>query len=252
MSTFIKIKSLLKQLLPTGRGFKMPLDGDGDKFIEVNAASNASTYDDIVSTLNAILPDNANFTADDATDWEKRLGMIVSPLVDLEIRKAAIIRKMNHPGTIPARQSSDYIESQLHLAGFTDAYVHANRDFLSVYEILSIGYPIQLGDNQLGDAQLGNVFSYHSGCFHTVQLGDVQLGSWQLGTNVWCDIIANHIDLDIDKLFYIGENYRTFVIGGAVFGDFGNVDPDRIDEFRQLVLKLKPANSVAILLLNYT
>ena len=33
------LKKLAKQLLPTGRAFRMPSNGDGDKFLEAIAAS---------------------------------------------------------------------------------------------------------------------------------------------------------------------------------------------------------------------
>lgn len=252
MTVFNKIKSLIKQLLPTGRAFRMPIGGDGDKLIEATADGLARTYNDIQSTLDAILPDNSNFTEDDATDWEIRLGMIVNPDVDLEIRKSAIIRKMNHPGTIRARNSADYFQDQLHQAGFTDLFVHANNDYLSIYEILSIDGNFQLGDFQLGDQQLADVYSFFSDCFALIQLGDYQLGQWQLGSYKWCDIIANHIDKSIDEDFYIGNDKRTFIIGGETFGSFGELETSRLNEFRQLVLRLKPVESVAINLINYT
>jgi uncharacterized protein YmfQ (DUF2313 family) len=252
MSTFVKIKSLIKQLLPTGRAFRMPIGGDGDKLIEATSEGLARVHDDIQSTLNAILPDNSNFTEDDATAWEIRLGMIVNPLVDLEIRKSAIIRKMNHPGTIKARQSADYFQEQLHLAGFTGVFVHANNDYLSIEEILNEGEGYQLNDFQLGDSQLGDAYSIYSDCFEVIQLGDYELGAWQLNSYKWCDIIANHIDKELDSRFFIGNDKRTFVIGGELFGKFGDIPAGQVNEFRQLVLKLKPVESVALLLINYT
>ena len=250
MSSFSRIKQLMKQLFPTGRAFRMV--NDGDKLIEAVSEGKSRAYDDIVSTLDAILADNANFTEDDATAWEIRLGMIVNPGLTLEERKMAILRKYNHPGIIQARQSADYFEDQLHAAGFTSIFVHENVDNLNIEQILALNADlIQLGDAQLGDNQLGNPFSFFSPCLSKYQLGDAQLGGIQLGSTTWCDIIANHIDVELDKNFLIGPNNRTFIIGGSVIGEFGTLDSERISEFRQMVLKMKPVNSVAYLLINY-
>jgi len=52
--------------------------------------------------------------------------------------------------------------------------------------------------------------------------------------------------------FNIGSNLTsTFFIGGAVLGDFVNVDLLRRDEFRQLILKTKPVQTVGYLLVDY-
>ena len=138
------IKKLVRQLLPTGRAFSMK--NDGGKLINATAEGQTKLHNDILSTLDSILPDNDNFTADDANDWEVRLGMIVNPDLSLEIRKKAIIRKMNHPGSIPARQSADYLENQIHAAGFSDGvYVHENINNWDIEQILSITSNNQMG-----------------------------------------------------------------------------------------------------------
>lgn len=251
MSSFDRIKKLTRQLLPTGRALRMV--DEGDKLIEATVEGQSRLFDDITSTLFAILADNDNFTEQDATEWEIRLGMIVSTGLDLETRKEAILRKYNHPGTIEARQSADYVEGQLQDAGFVDVFVHENVNNLSIEQILTAGESalIQLGDAQLGDNQLGNPFSFFSSCLTKLQLGNVQLGSPQLGSTNWCDKIANNIDVSLDEFFFIGPNNRTFVIGGAIFGTFGEIEAIRTDEFRQLVLRIKPVNSIAFLLINY-
>ena len=81
----------------------MPENSYLENLMYALSLSENQAYNDALAIQNSILPDNAEFTADDATDWERRLGMIISPLVDLELRKLAIRRKMNHPGDIKAR-----------------------------------------------------------------------------------------------------------------------------------------------------
>jgi hypothetical protein len=66
-------------------------------------------------------------------------------------------------------------------------------------------------------------------------------------------LVANSLSASADSSFDIGENYRsTFFIGGEIPGTFADVDANRETEFRQLILKLKPSQTIAYLLINYT
>lgn len=226
MPVFDRIMKLTKQLYPKGRAFKIPFESDFEKMHEGLAASETRFYDDSTGLLDSILPDNDNFTEQDATDWERRLGLITNTAVLLADRKTAILRKMNHPGTIPARQHFLYIEGQLQLAGFS-VFVHENT----------------LGETP-GDVSgtPGNLVTH----------GQVNHGSTNHGSSFF-DKVANSIDSDSDLGFATGANLlATFFIGDAVKGDFANVPKNRETEFRQLILKLKPAQTVAFLFINYT
>ena len=206
---------------------------------------------DSLSILDSILPDNDNFTVYDAELWEQRLGLISNPLVSLADRKLAIIRKMNHPGDILARQSADYIQGQLQLAGF-NVYVHENLNGQSPQSIIAnANAPFTLGSFQLNDQQLGDPFSVFDEFFDEVQLNDSQLGDFQLSENVFNNKVVNNIEAQKDVFFNYGSIERTFVIGGQTFGTFADVDNQRELEFRQLILKLKPAQTVGFLLINY-
>lgn len=229
-----KIVSLTKQLYPTGRAFKMPKFGYLDKLHNALAESENQAYSDAVSILNSMLPDNDGFTADDATDWERRLGLITNESVSLADRKLAIIRKINHPGTIPARQNYLYLQGQLQAAGF-DVYVYENRfpDGGGGYETY----------NPLTVSGGAGSFAY--------QHGDLQHGDFQHGA-AFQNICVNHIDEAEDWLFNIGSNLKsTFFIGGTPIGTFANIDANRKREFRQLILKIKPVQTVAYLFVNY-
>ena len=164
----------------------MPENSYLENLMYALSLSENQAYNDALAIQNSILPDNAEFTADDATDWERRLGMIISPLVDLELRKLAIRRKMNHPGDIKARQHFLYIEGQLRAAGF-DVYVYENRFpyggsyyTRTLFDIIGgVGIDdLQHGDSQHGDSQHGGTYS---------------------------NIIANYIDEVIDSNFSISE-----------------------------------------------
>lgn len=228
------ISALSKQLFPTGRAWKMPVNGWLESLMYALSLSENKAYNNAVELLSVILPDNDNFTEDDAQDWERRLGMITGLGVLLEDRKKAIKRKMNHPGDIKARQHFLYIEGQLQAAGFS-VYVYENRFpygggtyyTRSIFDILGNAgvNQFQHDDFQHGDAQHGGSFA---------------------------NIIVNYIDEVQDSRFFVTDNLRnTFFIGGNTLGSYANIPANRKEEFRQLILKLKPAQMVGYLLINY-
>lgn len=252
MSLATKLLNLARQLYPTGKAFKMPVGGYLEAMHKGLGKSEERFYIDALALLYSILPDNANFTSDDATDWERRLGLITNLDVDLEDRKAAIKRKMNHPGTIKARQHRLYLQTQLQAAGF-NVWVHENIPEINpIYWLIDQLYG-QLGDSQLNDDQLGDFFSAHPELVYFIQLDDAQLGDAQLGEYFWINKVVNYITKEKDLFFSIGNNFRSvFFIGGETAGTYASVDTEREAEFRQLILKIKPAQSVALLFINYT
>ncbi len=257
-----KILKLTKQLYPNGRAFKMPKDGILEKVHKALNASETQAYEDAISILNSILPDNLGFTEQDATDWEKRLGMITNTSVSLADRKLAIKRKLNHPGNIPARQHYLYLQGQLQAAGF-DVYVHENIPEQSPLDIMNSvnNYAVgQMGDGQFGDFQFGDILDIYSDLIVLVarsdfQFGDGQMGDFQLGVKdiggyEFKNKVANSIYNDI--YFRVLPTYTsTFFIGGEIKGAFTTVDTNREKEFRQLILRTKPAQTIAYLLINY-
>jgi hypothetical protein len=141
----------------------------------------------------------------------------------------------------------------LQAAGF-DVWVHENipeTDPVS-YGAAGLGDIGQLGTYELGDGELGDGSDIIFNTILTqVQLGTFQLGQAQLG---WAfnNKVANNIDPSLDLYFDTGINYRSsFFIGGQTYGTFADVAASRESEFRQLILQLKPANTVAFIYINY-
>ncbi len=234
MAIIDKIKTLTKQLLPTGRAFWIPVGGDFEKLLDGLHASEARAYADAVSILDSALPDNDNFSTSDASAWERRLGLITNPLVSLADRKLAIKRKMAHPGTIKARQNYRYLEGQLQAAGF-DVYVYENR------------FPDGFGGY---NTESPSVFSLEPDPSVAIQHGDVQHGDSQHGGTLG-NMISNSIDQTIDDIFVVTNLRNTFFVGGPTPGSWADVDADRENEFRQLILKIKPVQTVGFLLIHY-
>lgn len=250
MSFASKILSLTKKLYPTGRAFRFPDDGVIDKIHKGLAVSENQAFSDALSVLNSILPDNDNFTTDDAAMWEIRLGLISDTSVSLTDRKAAVLRKMNHPGNIPARQHYLYVERSLRLANF-DVWVHENIAGISPQEYIATGYTLaQHGDFEHGELEHGDDIS--QSIFGAYEHGMIEHGMIEHGGLFYNNVVANHIDKELDYPFNHGANFRaSFFIGGEDFGTFANVQASREAEFRQLILTLKPANTIAFIFINY-
>jgi len=190
----------------------------------------------VVLILN-LLPDNDNFTSDDASDWERRLGMITNTLTPLADRKLTIKRKMNHPGDIPARQNYLYLEGQLQAAGFTNLYVYENRFALypTGYETRS---PLAVSGG-IGATAFRHGQRRHGQLRHGVIYDPTKR-------------VINYIEEDLDQLFDVGLNLRsTFFVAGNPIDSFPSVLSSRKDELRQLILMLKPAQTIAYLGINY-
>jgi hypothetical protein len=131
-----------------------------------------------------------------------------------------------------------------YLGGLPRVAVHDNFGFnsivssFSVVEILTATKtPVEVsGDTSLLEA---------------VQYGQVEYGQADYGY-VFTNKIANSINESDDLYFDIGSDLSaTFFIGGSTIGSYANVPLSRHDEFRQLILKLKPVQNVGFLFINY-
>lgn len=228
------ILALTRQLYPSGRAFKFPFGGTLEKLHAGLALSEERAYLDAVGLLDSALPDNDNFLAADATAWEKRLGLITNEATALADRKLAISRKMAHPGTIKARQHYLYLQGQLQAAGF-NVYVFENI------------FPAYIGGLETRTPSVVSGVGNES-----VQHGELQHGDIQHGGNEWKDYIVNNVDQILDLGFIVSPNLKsTFFIGGNPVGTFANVPIAREKEFRQLVLKIKPVQTLAYLFINF-
>lgn len=230
-----QIGKLTCLLYPRARAFKITVGSNFDKFHKAIGDVQSSLMRDSFRVLDALIPDNANFSADDATFWERVLGLAIDPSISLADRKMAIRRKMAHPLDQICRQNYRFIQKQLQDAGF-NVYVHENW--------------FDLGGGTFGTKTPEEIIgplpttAYHS---TTLYHGVTTHGA------VFNHKIANSLDRDVDASFVIGSNYvSTFYVTGGDIDDFANIPADREKEFRQLILLLKPLQAVGFLFVNYT
>lgn len=222
------INSLSNQLYPTGRAFNQSENGTFSKINEALNLSFVRVLKDSKSFINSLFPDNDEFTEEDASLWEYRLGLIDSSNTSLDLRKKSIRRKMGFPNGIQPRQNPNFIESQLRLAGF-DVYVHENS---KPYKTPSDLVTVSASNSQHGgDSQHGGGYSHGGGNFA---------------------VIANSLD-EFETYSIGGESnlWATFFIGGKVLGESASVPLNRLKEFKETVIKLKPAHTVAFIFINF-
>ena len=220
---------LNNDLYPTGRAWQ---NFDSSILRVLHQALNMSSarlVEDAISTINSTFPDTELFDESDVLIWEYRLGLITNLNTPLTERREAVLRKLAFPNNTLGRQSRLYIEHQLQLAGF---------DIV----VLENSFPYRTPDEVLGDVA-GEI--QHA--------DDVQHGNSTQHGGANFEVIANSIDPG--ENFAIGgdENlYATFFIVRLEAGILTAVDievsQEREKEFRELVLKLKPASTVAYIL----
>lgn len=224
---------LASQLYPTGRAFYMKKGGVMNNTHLAFNRSFIRLVEDAKSTIDSTFPDNENFTADDCSLWEYRFGMVTDTSLSVQQRRAAIYRRMSRGRNIPARQHKNYIEAQLQLAGF-DVYVFENgfiEGGVKVYKkpediIAGLAGEVQHG----GDSQHG-IGMQHGG-------GNSQ-------------VIAN--SYKPNEIYSVSDErlWASFFISGPNLGDMASIPEKRQEEFRELVLKLKPAHLIAFTFVNY-
>lgn len=233
------LESIIKQrrlLLPTGRAWRAPDGSYMNKLFLGLGEAQAQAYEGGVAVLDAILADNSRFTSDDATMWEKKLGLITNLAVPLADRMAAIRRKYAAPGIQPAHGHYLYIERQLQAAGF-NVWVHENR-----FPLYPSGYE---------SVPPTDIYPTPSNYTSEYQYDDFQYGDPQFGL-YYTNMVVNSIYQAQDNSFNLGGTFAAiFFIGGQTLGTYASVLASREIEFRQLILSLKQTQLAASLFINY-
>jgi hypothetical protein len=231
-----QLLDLTDQLYPTGRAWRL---FNGNHFEQLHKAINESFLqlrEDCLSFLNSAIPDNEEFDEKDCIYWEGKLGLISNPNLTIELRKQIIVNKLSFPRNIKARQSLAYIQKQIELYGFTDVKVYANifYDINGQYYYMT---PLEVGGNAIAVTQHGGITQHGNSTQH----GD---GNFE--------VIANEAG---EESYSTGGNqnlWATFFIASPNgLYQKGTVDANRKQEFRELILKLKPAHLVAFTFINY-
>lgn len=199
-----------KQLYPNGHAFNV---SDNTNRAKIHGSINALFYDyleQLKSLVNgAIASDGIDET--EIAFLENRYGVYYVDGLTLEERLERVKQRMTYPNGIVNRSSAAWIEHVLRSFGF-DVLVSENDN--TSPQIISSFSKKQYGNSLYGDANYGG-YQY--------------------------DVIANSM-FDGERYSFGGNLWATFFIQIIT-----PIDTNRIKEFRELVLKLKPAHLVAIL-----
>lgn len=245
------IKNLYLQSMPKGRAFDWSNSVYGKALFQSFANVDSDYLQTTQDILDGMFPSNSNFDVEDARKLEKRYGILINEELTLSERKQSIEDRLSYPNGIYARQSASYMQYRLRRAGF-DVYVHENR-----FESPTTNRA-RSGIARSGDARSGDVYKYY-----TVENNNI---SYTEEINNYIDVIADNMS-DVSRsgvarsgvsrssnsiTSYTDEELRfTFFIGGETFPDFADVSQQRKDEFRHLILKLKPCQTKGFLIINY-
>lgn len=233
-----KIKLLLKQLSPNGRAFRMRPFGDFDKFADVHAKSFGRASVDISQVLDYLFPDNTRYNIETATEWMKVLGIFNSGSLTLEEMTAAIISRWLYPNNTTGSAYYYTISLAIQAAGFA-AGVYENRFYEGGQWITKT--PEQLWSELMSVAICG-----------VPMCGETECGTEYLGMPV--QRVVQYISEEQDSHFSISPNMRCtfFVASSDDISVKATLPLSRKDEFRQLLIQLKPIQAVGLAYINYT
>lgn len=223
-------------LLPTGRAWRLYRTGNNKnnmyKLFESIGVVKSTFYESCIGILNMLIPDNNNFTNEDATKWES-IMLLETNISDLDTRRAIIHQRMSLKGNSRYKLSAKYIEKQLQNAGF-DVYIHENR----------------ILNTTTGRYERSDWSGYITSVLY--EHGMVQHGEIEHGQSKNIGILANYIDAQKDESFLVGNNWGSiFIVGGQTLGTRATIDVTKELAFRKLLLQIKPLNTVGILLIDF-
>jgi hypothetical protein len=211
-----EFETLNQQLYPTGRAWWRVPGTVFSLFNEALSLSDSRLYSAIQNMQLGLIADNYNITDIDIERWESVYG-IVSRGTRQE-RIDLINQRMSYPNNILARQSIGFIELQLNNAGF-DVSLNYDPDYNP------------------------------KGAIHDEFLFGTKVHGAIPETYTIC---ANYIRESQDADFEIKNYYKkVFYVGGETLGTEADVPSARKNELRELILQLKPADTVAVLFINY-
>lgn len=245
-----------------GNPFVQIIPGDSSdsrKFINAMLKSYERAYIDLRSLLNQTVADNEGFDAIDASNWERVFGLSNNGL-SIEDRRANILRRQSYPAGVAERGHYLLIQDELQKAGF-DVYVHENRfpDGAGNWEVQNpdnTGPQLeQFGLTEFGIGELGGEISGldYTICANYIEESlDATFFEEESGLNQFGESEFGVGELETTTSVNIDIQLRvTFFVGGEIYPSSATVPLDRKNEFRQLILKLKPAHTIAFLYINY-
>lgn len=208
-------KNLEKDLYPTGRALKCAVGSNKEKIHESIHLLFEGLEDSIKTFINSLFPDNDTITNQELSFLEFIYGVYYKDNVSDNIRKERILDKIKYTKPHVYRQSLIYIQEVLNQRGF-DVTIVDNL-------------------NEIPSEAINNNNIQHS--LNVLHGETTQHG--KIGINV----IANNLDINETILISELDQNKPFYIYIET-----PIASDRLVEFRELVLRIKPAHLVAVII----
>lgn len=257
--------SSIKSLFPTGLFWSLNETSFIYKLFVGIGTFFSRAFSSIKEINGWMLPDNKLFSQSALEAWEVVFGIPINDSKSFDERYATISQRMSFPGEILARQSAVYIQNELQLSGF-DVYVTYNRFPASEVEP-------EMGSEYL---EMDSVYSEMNGSESSPnrferrepEAGYTELIANYLNPDLDANIFDAEISMDMDSddsemnsgnsemSNFVDVNREvqlrgTFFVHGATYPNLADIPAYRQDEFRELILKLKPAQLVGFLYINW-
>ena len=182
----------------------------------------------VLSIQDQRIPDNENFTSDDAENWERVFGIIPPAGSTLEDRKKVILSYWSIP-SYENRLTKDYLQEQLNIAGY-DVQVVENR----FYDPLSNTFKVLADNDSEFDSNTFDSFVFDGTGYDPTE------------------ILMNYIDPAKEDPINLNEfNANNVIFIGHPTEPRANIDISKKSQFRELILKYKPAHMACMIFVNY-
>lgn len=229
------------------------LKGSNSAVFLSNAKALESAYKMFFDILNQRLPDNEFFDIQDIENWERVLGLVPNSILTNAERKERILSKQSY--YIEELGQRELIQNRLRENGF-DVYVYENRYANEPIEV-------QVGITECGVCECGGytVFDgdyiykipapYTEICANYINLEkDNKLLESEVGSQ--CGIVECGFQCIEDQVYDNDSfNESVFFVCGEVYPNKANIPLSRREEFRQLLLTLKPITDIVLIYANY-
>lgn len=204
-------------------------------------------------------PDNPVFDQEDTENWERVFGISPADSMTLEERRQVVVAKQQYPNGVIDRGHWKFIQDQLQANGF-DVYLHENRTEATEFTT-------QCGISQCSDETQCGGFNYPTEVFEAVEPDpsyteycanylepELDATVFDPGGGTYCGSAQCGDDTQCSDPVFEDRNQQlsyTCFVSAATYPNKADVPLDRKNEFRELLLKLKPAHVVMILYINY-
>lgn len=209
------LDQLWQQLYPSGRAFDTSITTNRELIHSVINDSFEKVLLKFDSIITGSIPDNDFISEQEIELLEYKWGIYFTEGLTLEQRKKRLLEQIAYPDQMLCRSNANYIQHELNKNGF-DVIVSENPDYLAPGLVMR-GKTIQLSENiehGFGSSMGGSKFRIIANSMNPNE-------SFNLGGVLWAT-------------FFIKIN--TAIIG------------NKMSEFRELVLRLKPAHLVAVVM----